>query len=205
MRYFPPLLVLQKMFDTWTVCRCHKLSIWLQVQKLQSIIASRATQYSHDAKRKEREAAKLKERLSQLLVDRKDKKLGNSTLLQYRLMNSSKTMNDLLTYYCSKKLSMYWIAWDEQMEKGATGKPQKQQPGTLKASLTMSVANAIIKLITRESLVNCSVQPRRRNVQVLAKRLWSKSKVLDAGECWAEESPPTNEEGHDSHTESSPV
>lgn len=47
-----------------------------QVQKLQSIIASRATQYSHDAKRKEREAAKLKERLSQLLVDRKDKKLG---------------------------------------------------------------------------------------------------------------------------------
>lgn len=62
------------------MCRCHKLSVWLQVQKLQSIIASRATQYSHDAKRKEREAAKLKERLSQLLVDRKDKKLGNSTL-----------------------------------------------------------------------------------------------------------------------------
>lgn len=147
---FPTPLSFTKMFDTWTVCRCHKLSIWLQVQKLQSIIASRATQYSHDAKRKEREAAKLKERLSQLLVDRKDKKLGNSTLLQYRLMNSSKTMNDPLTYYCSKKLSMYWIAWDEQMEKGATGKPQKQQPGTLKASLTMSVANAIIKLITRE-------------------------------------------------------
>ncbi|XP_059200982.1 synovial sarcoma, X breakpoint 2 interacting protein a isoform X1 [Centropristis striata] len=46
-----------------------------EVQKLQSIIASRASQYSHDAKRKEREAAKLKERLSQLLVDRKDKKL----------------------------------------------------------------------------------------------------------------------------------
>lgn len=47
-----------------------------QVQKLQNIIASRASQYSHDAKRKEREAAKLKERLSQLLIDRKDKKLG---------------------------------------------------------------------------------------------------------------------------------
>lgn len=47
-----------------------------QVHKLQNIIASRATQYSHDAKRKEREAAKLKERLSQLLIDRKDKKLG---------------------------------------------------------------------------------------------------------------------------------
>ncbi|KAM8850352.1 synovial sarcoma, X breakpoint 2 interacting protein a isoform 1-T3 [Spinachia spinachia] len=47
-----------------------------EVQKLQSIIASRASQYSHDAKRKEREAAKLKERLSQLLVDRKDKKLA---------------------------------------------------------------------------------------------------------------------------------
>lgn len=53
-----------------------KVSILGQVQKLQNIIASRASQYSHDAKRKEREAAKLKERLSQLLVDRKDKKLG---------------------------------------------------------------------------------------------------------------------------------
>ncbi|XP_068605135.1 synovial sarcoma, X breakpoint 2 interacting protein a [Brachionichthys hirsutus] len=51
-----------------------------EVQKLQSIIASRASQYSHDAKRKEREAAKLKERLSQLLVDRKDKKLSIDAL-----------------------------------------------------------------------------------------------------------------------------
>ncbi|XP_060731417.1 synovial sarcoma, X breakpoint 2 interacting protein a isoform X2 [Tachysurus vachellii] len=47
-----------------------------EVQKLQSIIASRATQYSHDAKRKERECIKLKERLNQLLVDKKDKKLA---------------------------------------------------------------------------------------------------------------------------------
>ncbi|XP_013884559.1 synovial sarcoma, X breakpoint 2 interacting protein a [Austrofundulus limnaeus] len=47
-----------------------------EVQKLQNIIASRASQYSHDAKRKERDAAKLKERLSHLLVDRKDKKLA---------------------------------------------------------------------------------------------------------------------------------
>lgn len=52
-----------------------------QVQKLQSIIASRASQYSHDAKRKEREAAKLKERLSWLLIDRKEKKLGKSANL----------------------------------------------------------------------------------------------------------------------------
>lgn len=51
-----------------------------EVQKLQSIIASRATQYSHDAKRKERETAKLKERLSQLLVDRKDKKISIDVL-----------------------------------------------------------------------------------------------------------------------------
>ena len=47
-----------------------------QVQKLQSVIASRASQYTHDAKRKERECIKLKERLNQLLIDRKDKKLG---------------------------------------------------------------------------------------------------------------------------------
>ncbi|KAM9844658.1 synovial sarcoma, X breakpoint 2 interacting protein a [Aulostomus maculatus] len=51
-----------------------------EVQKLQSIIASRTSQYSHDAKRKERESAKLKERLSQLLVDRKDKKLAIDVL-----------------------------------------------------------------------------------------------------------------------------
>lgn len=58
--------------------------LW-QVQKLQNIIASRATQYSHDAKRKEREAAKLKERLSQLLIDRKDKKLGKYRQMQFAI------------------------------------------------------------------------------------------------------------------------
>ncbi|XP_062850667.1 synovial sarcoma, X breakpoint 2 interacting protein a [Trichomycterus rosablanca] len=47
-----------------------------EVQKLQSIISSRATQYNHDAKRKERECTKLKERLNQLLVDKRDKKLA---------------------------------------------------------------------------------------------------------------------------------
>nr|XP_057923138.1 synovial sarcoma, X breakpoint 2 interacting protein a [Doryrhamphus excisus] len=51
-----------------------------EVQKLQNIIASRASQYSHDAKRKERESIKLKERLSQLLVDRKEKKLAIDVL-----------------------------------------------------------------------------------------------------------------------------
>ena len=60
----------------YSMDKCSKVSILGQVQKLQNIIASRASQYSHDAKRKEREAAKLKERLSQLLVDRKDRKLG---------------------------------------------------------------------------------------------------------------------------------
>lgn len=46
-----------------------------EIQKLQSIIASRATQYNHDLKRKEREYNKLKERLHQLVMDKKDKKL----------------------------------------------------------------------------------------------------------------------------------
>uniref|UniRef100_A0A8P4GA57 Afadin-and alpha-actinin-binding protein n=1 Tax=Dicentrarchus labrax TaxID=13489 RepID=A0A8P4GA57_DICLA len=57
-----------------------------EVQKLQSIISSRASQYSHDAKRKERETAKLKERLGQLLVDRKDKKLGKYASLQQKII-----------------------------------------------------------------------------------------------------------------------
>jgi X breakpoint 2-interacting protein len=49
---------------------------FFQVQKLQNIIASRATQYNHDMKRKEREYNKLKERLHQLVMNKKDKKIG---------------------------------------------------------------------------------------------------------------------------------
>ncbi|XP_065811920.1 afadin- and alpha-actinin-binding protein isoform X3 [Labrus bergylta] len=45
-----------------------------EVQRLQNIIASRASQYNHEMKRKEREFNKLKERLNQLLVDKKEKK-----------------------------------------------------------------------------------------------------------------------------------
>ncbi|XP_034737818.1 afadin- and alpha-actinin-binding protein A-like isoform X2 [Etheostoma cragini] len=45
-----------------------------EVQKLQNIIASRASQYNHEMKRKEREFNKLRERLNQLLVDKKEKK-----------------------------------------------------------------------------------------------------------------------------------
>ncbi|XP_009294831.2 synovial sarcoma, X breakpoint 2 interacting protein a isoform X2 [Danio rerio] len=47
-----------------------------EVQKLQSIISSRATQYNHDLKRKERDFTKLKDRLNQLLMDKRDKKLS---------------------------------------------------------------------------------------------------------------------------------
>ncbi|XP_039666581.1 afadin- and alpha-actinin-binding protein-like isoform X2 [Perca fluviatilis] len=45
-----------------------------ELQKLQNIIASRASQYNHEMKRKEREFNKLRERLNQLLVDKKEKK-----------------------------------------------------------------------------------------------------------------------------------
>lgn len=45
-----------------------------EVQKLQTIIANRASQYHHEMKRKEREFNKLKERLNQLLVDKKERK-----------------------------------------------------------------------------------------------------------------------------------
>ena len=52
-----------------------------QVQKLQNIIASRASQYNHDMKRKEREFTKLKERLNQLLADKKERKQGERATL----------------------------------------------------------------------------------------------------------------------------
>lgn len=45
-----------------------------ELQKLQNIIANRASQYNHEMKRKEREFNKLKERLNQLLSDKKDRK-----------------------------------------------------------------------------------------------------------------------------------
>ncbi|XP_039176947.1 afadin- and alpha-actinin-binding protein isoform X4 [Crotalus tigris] len=47
-----------------------------ETQKLQNIVASRASQYNHDMKRKEREHNKLKERFHQLLMSKKDKKLA---------------------------------------------------------------------------------------------------------------------------------
>ncbi|KAL8177348.1 UNVERIFIED_CONTAM: Afadin- and alpha-actinin-binding protein [Gekko kuhli] len=46
-----------------------------EVQKLQNVVASRATQYNHDMKRKEREYNRLKERFHQLLMNKKDKKI----------------------------------------------------------------------------------------------------------------------------------
>ncbi|KAK7889453.1 hypothetical protein WMY93_025013 [Mugilogobius chulae] len=45
-----------------------------EVQKLQNIISNRAGQYNHEMKRKEREFNKLKERMNQLLSDKKDRK-----------------------------------------------------------------------------------------------------------------------------------
>ncbi|XP_067369966.1 afadin- and alpha-actinin-binding protein-like isoform X2 [Channa argus] len=51
-----------------------------EVQKLQNIVASRASQYNHEMKRKEREYNKLKERLNQFLVDKKEKKPGIDVL-----------------------------------------------------------------------------------------------------------------------------
>ncbi|XP_062973947.1 afadin- and alpha-actinin-binding protein isoform X2 [Elgaria multicarinata webbii] len=51
-----------------------------EVQKLQNVVASRATQYNHDMKRKEREYNKLKERFHQLLMNKKDKKMAMDVL-----------------------------------------------------------------------------------------------------------------------------
>ncbi|NXI03264.1 ADIP protein, partial [Pachycephala philippinensis] len=69
------------------------------VQKLQNIISSRATQYNHDMKRKEREYNKLKERLHQLVMNKKDKKIGNFKCCSYQYV----------ILYCNA----YWIlpAW----------------------------------------------------------------------------------------------
>uniref|UniRef100_A0A671SQE2 Afadin- and alpha-actinin-binding protein-like n=1 Tax=Sinocyclocheilus anshuiensis TaxID=1608454 RepID=A0A671SQE2_9TELE len=51
-----------------------------EVQRLQGIIASRATQYNHDIKRREREHNRVKERLNHLLVAKKENKQGMDVL-----------------------------------------------------------------------------------------------------------------------------
>ncbi|XP_014906541.1 synovial sarcoma, X breakpoint 2 interacting protein a isoform X1 [Poecilia latipinna] len=78
-----------------------------EVQKLQSIIASRASQYSHDAKRKEREAAKLKERLSQLLVDRKERKLAIDVLNSLGRSDGKRSMWKTAKLSASHESEMY--------------------------------------------------------------------------------------------------
>lgn len=155
MRYNIPLCCNYKrlclnVYENTRNVNCLVQSFW-QVQKLQSIIASRASQYSHDAKRKEREAAKLKERLSQLLVDRKDKKLGkhaNVCIYTHVYTFFVQLISELFRSYFnfgfvfpSNKLLMYWIVWDDQMEKEATGRLLKQQPGILRLSCHLLITS----------------------------------------------------------------
>ncbi len=64
---------------------------------MQGIIASRASQYNHDIKRKEREHNRVKERLNQLLIAKKENKQGNMFYL-------NKIFLDLLAY---KRSSYY--------------------------------------------------------------------------------------------------
>ncbi|XP_056388513.1 afadin- and alpha-actinin-binding protein isoform X2 [Hyla sarda] len=66
-------------------CKNHNLLQLLknekeEVQKLQNIITSRSTQHNHNMKRKEREFNKLKERLYQLVMDKRDKKISIDVL-----------------------------------------------------------------------------------------------------------------------------
>ncbi|XP_047658539.1 afadin- and alpha-actinin-binding protein-like isoform X2 [Tachysurus fulvidraco] len=60
-----------------------------EVQKLRNIIASRATQYNHSMKRKEREFNKLKEHLNQLLTDKKDMKQRMEVLKYFERSDDS--------------------------------------------------------------------------------------------------------------------
>ncbi|XP_066453959.1 afadin- and alpha-actinin-binding protein isoform X1 [Eleutherodactylus coqui] len=66
-------------------CKNHSLLQLLksekeEVQKLQNIITSRSSQHNHNLKKKEREYNKLKERLYQLVMDKRDKKISIDVL-----------------------------------------------------------------------------------------------------------------------------
>lgn len=92
-----------------------------QVQKLQNIIASRASQYNHEMKRKEREFNKLKERLNQLLTDKREKKQGwleNELLPIYlKSLKALSTSNSqpltplAVSHWCVKQ---HWKSWWEE-------------------------------------------------------------------------------------------
>ncbi|NWT31991.1 ADIP protein, partial [Cardinalis cardinalis] len=75
------------------------------VQKLQNVISSRATQYNHDMKRKEREYNKLKERLHQLVMNKKDKKLEKMQYFMLTDLSKLKAWEYSLNGY---KCSSYW-------------------------------------------------------------------------------------------------
>lgn len=91
------------------------------MQKLQNIIASRASQYNHEMKRKEREFNKLKERLNQLLTDKREKKQGwleNKLLpiylesLKALLSSNSQPLTPLaVSHWCVKQ---HWKSWWEE-------------------------------------------------------------------------------------------
>ncbi|NXM20533.1 ADIP protein, partial [Ploceus nigricollis] len=75
------------------------------VQKLQNVISSRATQYNHDMKRKEREYNKLKERLHQLVMNKKDKKLEK---MQYLMLTDLSKLKAGKYSLNECKCSSYW-------------------------------------------------------------------------------------------------
>ena len=56
-----------------------------EVKRLQSSIAHRDAQYRHDVKKRERELGKLKERVHQLLSDKTEKRIGQSTYRRHFL------------------------------------------------------------------------------------------------------------------------
>ncbi|KAM8792150.1 afadin- and alpha-actinin-binding protein isoform 4-T5 [Rhynchonycteris naso] len=147
-----------------------------EVQKLQNIIASRATQYNHDMKRKEREYNKLKERLHQLVMNKKDKKIVSLFRNEDEMYKS--LLNDY--EYRQKQILMENAELKkvlQQMKKEMISllSPQKQKPRERADDSTGTVISDVEEdpaELSRESMWDLSCETVREQLTNSIRKQW---------------------------------
>ncbi|XP_066124881.1 afadin- and alpha-actinin-binding protein isoform X4 [Saccopteryx bilineata] len=147
-----------------------------EVQKLQNIIASRATQYNHDMKRKEREYNKLKERLHQLVMNKKDKKIVSLFRNEDEMYKS--LLNDY--EYRQKQILMENAELKkvlQQMKKEMISllSPQKQKPRERADDNTGTVISDVEEdpgELSRESMWDLSCETVREQLTNSIRKQW---------------------------------
>ncbi|XP_011353990.1 afadin- and alpha-actinin-binding protein [Pteropus vampyrus] len=151
-----------------------------EVQKLQNIIASRATQYNHDMKRKEREYNKLKERLHQLVMNKKDKKIV--VFRCFFLRNEDEMYKILLNDYEYRQKQILMENAElkkvlQQMKKEMISllSPQKQKPRERADDSTGTIISDVEEdagELSRESMWDLSCETVREQLTNSIRKQW---------------------------------